>query len=132
MRNLLLAALCLVFAIPLVAAGERPARILLARLRALEDDHYSISKIKHLRQGRYRCVVTGVLCNACTRGIVAELKRIRGVKNAAFDFEDGLLWITIKRGARVRSRKVRRALAHASRRVNLGRQYRIADIRYEP
>jgi len=117
-------------------AGKAAARgstdVLRSRTRALGDDHYSLQRYKVLREGRYKCVVAGVLCNACTRAVVEGLKKIKGIKDAKFDFEDGFLWLYIEENAQVSTRKIRRALAHAGRRVDLGTRYQITDIRFVP
>jgi len=122
----------MVCAANLPAADSDTGEVLRSRVRALGDEHYSLKRYKVLRQGRYKCVVSGVLCNACTRAIVEGLKRVKGIKDAEFDFEDGLLVLTVEKGAQVRTGKVVRALAHAARRVNLGSRFKITDIRYIP
>jgi hypothetical protein len=91
--------------------------------------HYSIKKLKVLREGKYRAIVTGVLCNACTRAIVLRLKRIKGIESAAFDFEEGFLWITVAKDREVRTGKVLRAMRLAGRQVDLGTRFQIAEIR---
>ncbi|PCI40217.1 MAG: hypothetical protein COB53_01675 [Elusimicrobia bacterium] len=91
--------------------------------------HYSIKKIKMLREGKYRAILDGILCNSCTRSIVLRLKKISGVENAQFDFEEGYLWITIEENAHVRTSKVLRALRLAGRKNNLGTRFTITEIR---
>lgn len=99
------ALLALVLALP--AAAEKPSR---------------------LRPGRYRAVVSGPVCNACTDAIVAELLKIPGVEAASYDFEEGVLWLTVAKDKNVRVSRVERALSLASRRVDLGARYLLRDI----
>lgn len=91
---------------------------------------YRLEDLKVLRQGKYRAKVAGVLCNACTRAIVENLKALAAIKRAKFDFEEGVLWITVAKGKSIRATKIERAVRHASRRVELGTTYEITEIRF--
>ena len=93
---------------------------------------HSIKANKLLHPGRYRCEVNGVLCNACTRAIVEEVKVIPDLKDARFDFEDGYLWITIGKDRKVRLTEVERALRMAARRLELGVDFKLTDVQYVP
>ena len=86
-------------------------------------------KRKFLFGGRYKLTLMGILCNACTRAVVEDLRELEGVRAASFDFEEGLLDLTITHGAKVRIRRIERTLSRASRRVDLGTQFRIGEIR---
>ncbi|HBL17943.1 MAG: hypothetical protein A2X36_10110 [Elusimicrobia bacterium GWA2_69_24] len=114
------------------AASSDVGEVLRSKSRVLGDSAYSLKKLSVLREGRYKCVVAGVLCNVCTRSIVDQLKRIAGVKEAQFDFEEGFLYIVIDKDRTVRAGKVRRALSLAARKANLHTRYEITDIRFVP
>jgi len=85
--------------------------------------------LKVLREGKYRAMVDGILCNACTRSIVLRLNKIKGVKSASFDFEEGFLWINIKEKSEVRTGKILRALRLAGRKIDLQTRFTITEIR---
>jgi len=118
--------LLMIFLIGLTAAGAPSA---VAAPEHKPSPHYSIKKIKRLREGKFRAIVDGVLCNSCTRAIVERLKEIKGIANAEFDFEEGYLWITVAPKAEVRTGKVLRALRLAARKNNLGTRFSITEIR---
>ena len=110
----------------LTLAGGVPARSPSAELQPA----YKLSELKTVPEGRYRAVVSGVQCNACTRAIVESLKAIKGMESASFDFEEGILWFTVAKGKSVRPGPIRRALKRASRRVKLGTRLEITELRY--
>ncbi len=91
--------------------------------------HYSIKKMSVLREGKYRAMVSGVLCNACTRAIVLRLKTIKGIESCRYDFEEGFLWITVKKDAEIRTGKILRAMRLAGRKVDLKTRFTIIEIR---
>ncbi|MFH1723954.1 MAG: cation transporter [Elusimicrobiota bacterium] len=130
MNALTIAALLVALAYPSGCAPPGQRSTLLAESDASRLPRYSIGRLKALREGRYKCTVTGVLCNACTRAIVEALERVEGVSDAEFDFEEGVLWITIAENGIVKTGKVLRALRLAARRVNLDTRYEITEIRY--
>lgn len=100
---------------------------------------------RYLKPGKYRIEITGVICNACTKAVIENLKKIRGVSSAKFDYERHRLFLTIKKPkvkkgkrvgrnparekARVGVSKLQRAVRHAGRRVKLDVVLRIKSIR---
>ena len=83
--------------------------------------------------GTYKFTVGGVLCNACTRAIVEALGEVRGVESARFDFEEGLLWLSVEKGRRLRLSQVERALKRAQRAVAMDAQFELTSAsRAEP
>ncbi len=100
---------------------------------------------RYLKPGKYRIEITGIICNACTKAVTENLKKIRGIASAKFNYERRLLFITVKKPkikkgkrvgrnparekARVRVSKLRRAVRHAGRRVKLDVALRIKSIR---
>ncbi|MFA5139736.1 MAG: heavy-metal-associated domain-containing protein [Elusimicrobiota bacterium] len=91
---------------------------------------YRLDELKAVPEGRYRAVVSGVLCNACTRAIVENLKALKGMESASFDFEEGILWFTVAKGKSLRPSHIRRALKRAGKRVKLDTRFEITELRY--
>lgn len=88
--------------------------------------------IETLRAGRYRCAVSGVLCNACTRAIVEEVLKVPGIRAAKFDFEEGWLWLSVEQAATVKVSRLRKALGKAARKTKLGARYDFTGIEHVP
>ena len=84
-----------------------------------------------LKEGRWRLVVGGAMCNACTRAVVEGFLEVEGVSQASFDFEDGFMKLTVEHGKQVRTAKLERALRLAARRVDLGGRFSLSETRYE-
>lgn len=100
---------------------------------------------RYLKPGKYRVEIVGIICNVCTKAVVENLQKIRGVASAKFDFEKGDLILRIKKTevkkgrrvgrnparekARIRVSEIRRAVRHAGRRVKLDTALRIKSIR---
>lgn len=85
-----------------------------------------------LNAGRYRCVVTGILCEACKRAILRELKPIEELKEAKFEEEGPVLWLTVAKGKTVRLSRLNRALRFATEKIALGNEFVLVEIRYTP
>ena len=96
--------------------------------KTIANPYANLRSIRYLEAGNYEAKVSGVLCNACTKAVVEELQKLKGVQTATFDFEDGILRLTIKKDARVRFSQILRAVRHAGRRVKLGTQLAIIEI----
>lgn len=109
----------------LTLSGGAPARSPGGKL----NPSYKIERLQVLTPGKYHMLVSGVVCNTCTRAIVENLKALKGVEEASFDFEEGVLWLTVKKDAQVRASKVARAVVHAGRRVKLGTRFRVTEVR---
>ncbi|MDE2293489.1 MAG: heavy-metal-associated domain-containing protein [Elusimicrobia bacterium] len=86
---------------------------------------------KLFREGRWKMAVSGVLCNACTKAIVERLKKVEGVADASFDYEEGSLHMTVARGHRVRAPLVERALHVAGHEVDLGTRFALKAAAFE-
>jgi copper chaperone CopZ len=110
----------------LTLTGGLPARSASADVQPA----YRLSDLKAIPEGRYRASVSGVLCNACTRAIVEQLKALKGMESASFDFEEGVLWFTVGKGKSLRPSQIRRALRRAGKRVKLKTRYEITELRY--
>jgi hypothetical protein len=82
--------------------------------------------------GRYRCVVTGLLCEACRRAVTLEILKIKPVQECRFDEDSAILWITVAPGKKLRLSQLTRALRFATERVNLDTEFSLTDIRFEP
>lgn len=73
-----------------------------------------------------------MLCAVCAKTIVAELSKLGELESAKADFEKDQIVVTIKLERTLRIASLRRALRLAAKRVNLGTQFEIEDIRYKP
>lgn len=91
-----------------------------------------LSRLRRLPEGSYRLKVSGVLCNACTKAIVENLRRVAGVQSASFSFEEGFLRLTIAKGKWIRMSSVYRAVGRAGRTVKLGTRFKVTELRKEP
>jgi hypothetical protein len=87
---------------------------------------------KALTPGRYRCVVTGILCEACKRAILRELRGLDGLLESKFEEDNPVLWLTVAKGKTVRVSRLDRALRSASQRIDLATRFAFVEIRYEP
>lgn len=96
--------------------------------RPIANPYADLGAVRHLEAGKYEAKVSGLLCNACTKAVVEELQKLKGVQAAEFDFEEGILRLTIKKDARVRFSQILRAVRHAGRRVKLGNQLALVEI----
>ncbi|MBI5243257.1 MAG: hypothetical protein HY922_06145 [Elusimicrobia bacterium] len=85
-----------------------------------------------LTAGRYRCVVKGILCEACKRAILRELRAFKELSESKFDEENPILWLKVAKGKSLRVSRLSNALRTASRRMDLGTKYSFLDIRYVP
>lgn len=89
-------------------------------------------RLQDLIPGRYAVRVTGMLCAVCAKTIVAELSKLPEVESAKADFEKDQILVTIKLERTLRLSALRRSLRLAAKRVNLGTQFEIEDMRYTP
>ena len=87
---------------------------------------------KALTPGRYRCVVAGILCEACQRAILRELRGLDGLVESRFEEDNPILWLTIGKGKTVRVSRLDHALRSASQRIDLATSFAFVEIRYEP
>ena len=94
------------------------------------DPGYSVEDLTHLRPGRYELTVSGVMSNACTRAVVQEVKKVKGVENVSFDFESRFLRLEVSKKTQMKSRSLQRAVRRAGRRTRLGRRLWITEIRF--
>jgi copper chaperone CopZ len=116
-----------------------------------------LEDMKFLAVGKYRLRLEGILCNACTRQVTHNLKQIYGIKKAKFNYEEGYLFITVakpkpkprkgpdgkvvkgkngkplmlkpRRWKAPRVSKVLRAVRHAGRKVRLGTEFRVVELK---
>ncbi|MBI2363082.1 MAG: hypothetical protein HYV15_06840 [Elusimicrobia bacterium] len=84
-----------------------------------------------LREGVWKLSIGGIVCNACTKASIEEVLKLEGVEKATFEFEDGVMLLTVAKGAQVRRSKVERALRTASRRADLDTRFTLAQASYE-
>src|SRR5687768_2054482 len=110
--------LCALLSLP-AAAATAPAAAARRADPAWRKEH------RLLVAGTYRLTVSGVLCNACTRAIVQALAEVRGVEAARFDFEEGMLWLTVAKDRKLRLGQVERALRRAQRVAALEVQFEL-------
>lgn len=101
-------------------------------LASREPGALPLSRLRRLPEGSYRLRVSGVLCNACTKAIVENLRLVPGVQAADFSFEEGFLRLTIAKGKWIRMSSVYRAVGRAGRMVKLGTRLRVVELRKEP
>ena len=93
------------------------------------NPYANLKRVRYLPPGRFEARVTGLLCNACTKAVLEDLKKIKKIKTASFDFEEGVLRFTVTKGKPVRLSKVIRAVRHAGRRVKLGTQLLLVELK---
>ncbi|MBI4348587.1 MAG: heavy-metal-associated domain-containing protein [Elusimicrobia bacterium] len=126
------AALLVAFALalPAHAASEPAARARTPAPKSAKPP--APRKFVDLKSGKYVCELSGMLCTACAGMIVAELKKVSGVEAASVDFDERLLRLVILPKRSVRVDNVKRALAHAARRIDLGTNFGLVSIRYVP
>lgn len=114
---------------PFLLAALIAAGILLSPLSARGAEP---KRLQDLASGRYAVRVSGMLCAVCAKTIVAELSKLPAVESAKADFEKDQILVTIKLERTLRLSTLRRSLRLAAKRVNLGTQFEIEDIRYTP
>ncbi|HAH04939.1 MAG TPA: hypothetical protein DCM05_00200 [Elusimicrobia bacterium] len=85
-----------------------------------------------LNAGRYRCVVKGILCEACKRAILRELKPIKELQSAKFEPDEPVLWLSVAKGKTVRLSRLNRAMRFATEKIALGNELVLVEIRYSP
>lgn len=85
-----------------------------------------------LKSGVYDCELAGMMCLACAGMIKEELLRVEGVQGAWIDFDTRILRLEIKPKKIVPVNAVKRALARATRRIDLGSEFVLGPIRYVP
>jgi copper chaperone CopZ len=102
-----------------------------------------LEELKFLAPGQYEAKIIGILCNACTNSVLANLKKIKQIGKASFDYEEGILRFKVKkvkkkkkepvnyfkRDRPLRYSKFRRAIRHAGRRVRLDTRFTISEIK---
>ena len=104
-----------------------------------------LDQLKYLSPGSYEAKIIGILCNACTDAVLANLKTIKQVEKASFDYEEGILKFGIKKPKKakkdqpsksffdrdkpLRYSKFRRAVRRAGRRVRLNTSFTISEIK---
>lgn len=85
-----------------------------------------------LKSGVYDCELKGMMCLACAGMIKEELLRVDGVQGAWVDFDTRILRLEIKPKKVVPVNAVKRALARATRRIDLGTEFALGAVRYVP
>lgn len=85
-----------------------------------------------LKSGVYDCELGGMICLACAGMVEEELKRVDGVLGAWVDFEARVLRVEIKPKRVVPLNAIKRGLARATRRIDLGTSFTLGAIRYVP
>lgn len=112
----------------LLLTGARAATV--GDLRVREPSTAPASGLRDLTTGRYELALTGVLCSACLRAAAREMAAAPAVASAQADIAHQRLIIAIKPGRTLTVRALRRSLARASRRVNLGTRLDVAAVYY--
>lgn len=85
-----------------------------------------------LKSGVYDCQLAGMLCTSCAGIVSEEVARVDGVEKADVDFEKRVLRVVIAPKRVVRLDAIKRGLARAERRIDLGSRLVIGNIRYIP
>lgn len=81
--------------------------------------------------GRYAVKVSGLLTRTCEKAVAQEVARLPEVEKAGADFEKDEVYLVIRLGKTLRASALRKALARASKRVNLGSPIEIERVRYQ-
>lgn len=89
-------------------------------------------ELSDLKGGRYSVKVSGLLCSACVRAIVAEVSQLREVDDVKADFDRSELLVRVKPDRVVTLSALRRALNKAAKKVNLDAHYEVESVRYKP
>lgn len=109
----------------LLTAGLTPA---LAPAGHAQEEFQRLPKV--LEPGRYRAAVSGVLCEACMRAVLRELRKVEGVSGARFaEIDHNRLYFTVEKGTSLRLSRLQRAMRSATSLVNLGTDLLLTEIR---
>ncbi|MBI4424319.1 MAG: heavy-metal-associated domain-containing protein [Elusimicrobia bacterium] len=92
----------------------------------------SARRFAWLKPGVYESDVQGMICSACAGAIVEELRRVSGLEEPAVDFERRSVRFVVGARRSIHVNTVKRALARASRRIDLGGGFGLGEIRYVP
>ncbi|MEK9145244.1 MAG: hypothetical protein AAB339_06515 [Elusimicrobiota bacterium] len=85
---------------------------------------------KVLEPGRYRAAVSGVLCEACMRAVLRELRKVEGIVEARFAPNDRYrLFFSVEKGASLRLSRLQRAMRSATSLVDLDTELLLTEIR---
>lgn len=84
-----------------------------------------------MSSGRYEIRLDGLLCHTCVALIVEEAGSLKEVEKASADFEQETLFLTVRPQATLKVSRLKKALARAAKRVDLGTAYEISSIRYK-
>lgn len=87
---------------------------------------------RELTAGRYSLKVSGLLCYTCTRAVARELEKLAEVQSVKGDFENEQIILEIKLDRTLPVAAVRRALARASKRVDLATKFDVVGVQYLP
>lgn len=112
------------------AAAPAQSALLGASEPAAQESRAALPKA--LTPGRYRCVISGILCEACTRAILRELRGVDGLSESRFEEDNPVLWLTVAKTKTIRVDRLERALRAASQRIDLATKYVFVEIRYRP
>lgn len=85
-----------------------------------------------LAAGRYDLKVSGFWCTTCGRAMENELKALPEVESVSFDFEAETVTLTVKLDHELKLSALRKALARASKRVNIGSKLDVVAVIYKP
>jgi len=93
-----------------------------------------LDNLKYLEPGGYEAKIVGILCNSCTNAVVIQLKKIKDISSASFDFEEGILRFTVtelknRPQHKLRFKKVLRAVKRAGRKARLGTKFTLFEIK---
>ncbi|MFA6091516.1 MAG: cation transporter [Elusimicrobiota bacterium] len=116
--HIFLAALFLSFASPVSVLAADPAP------KAVEA-----ILPKTLAPGRHTAKLRGILCEACKRAILRELRKLPEIEEASFDEETPTLSLTVAKKKNLRLSRIQRALAEASSRIDLGTEFTLEELR---
>lgn len=92
-----------------------------------DDSHPLID----LTAGRYAVKVSGLLTRTCESVVASEVSRLPEVEKAGADLERDEIYVVVRLGKTLRASVLRKALARASKRVNLGSPIEIEAVRYQ-
>ena len=93
-----------------------------------EDGSQRLPKV--LEPGRYRAAVSGVFCEACTRAVLRELRKMEGIAEARFAENDRYrLFFSVEKGYSLRLTRLQRAMRSATTLVDLGTELLLTEIR---
>ncbi|MBI5202716.1 MAG: heavy-metal-associated domain-containing protein [Elusimicrobia bacterium] len=97
-----------------------------------KPDAPPVRKFADLKSGVYACALDGMMCTACAGMVAEEVRKVAGVEKAEVDFDARVLRVVIAPKKTVRVDNIKRALARAARRIDLGTTYVLGEIRYIP